>query len=92
MAPVRYRKNTAKATRMTAGYRVLTIPAQAMQTAQASRQVTSTTLRENIIFPVFLNTKSEMKPPKARPRKPSTQGMTVAMLMSLTFRPWAMVR
>ena len=71
---------------------MVTRPASATQTAAIERQTVSTSLRAKSARPVRRNAKSETQPPSARPMKPSTQGSTVAMLMSLMLRCCALVR
>ena len=74
IAPVKYRKNTESAIRVTALNVVDTRPANPIQTADKNKQVTSTSLRENKtpFCANFLKKKSDTKPPKARPINPKS--------------------
>ena len=89
---MRYRKKTAALISISALPTVVTSPASATETAARLRQTVSTSLRANSARPVRRYTASDRVPPAARPQKPSTQGSTVAMLMSLMLRCCAIVR
>ncbi|MNY83472.1 hypothetical protein D3C86_2262700 [compost metagenome] len=63
-----------------------------MQHEAISKQVTSTTLRENNRRPVRLKTQSINTPPAIKPRVPTNHGRAVTMLMDLRSMPLASIR